>query len=63
MAIFLQTDCGLTTISLDTLEKTFTYKNCIAKVHIPELSEEERKKRMEAIKRAAANLLKEGVQK
>lgn len=39
--------------------KTFTYPNMTANVHIPLLSDEERQKRMEYIKKAAVNLLKE----
>jgi len=37
---------------------TFCYENAIVRVHIPELSEEERKRRMDLIKKAAAELLK-----
>ena len=38
--------------------KTFTYPNAIVRVHIPDLAEEERKRRLKRIHDAAANLLK-----
>lgn len=41
--------------------KVFTYPNAIIKVHIPELTKEEREKRMKNISEASARLLK-GVQ-
>lgn len=39
--------------------RVFEYPNLIARVHIPDISEEERQQRMKAIKKAAAELLKE----
>ena len=39
--------------------KTFTYPNMVVRVHIPDLSGEERTQRMKAIQKAAAELLKE----
>lgn len=41
--------------------QTFTYENAIVRVHRPDLTEEERKKRMKSIKRAAEKLLLEAV--
>ena len=41
--------------------KEITYSNMIVRVHRPELTPEERAKRMQAIHKAAADLLK-GVQ-
>ena len=38
--------------------KTFTYPNTIVRVHFPDLSDEENKKRMKQIYKAAAELLK-----
>lgn len=38
--------------------RTFTYPNMTVRVHIPDLSEEERKRRMKAVYQAAAELLK-----
>lgn len=38
--------------------RTFTYPNCIVRVHIPDLTEEERARRMQEIHNAAAKLLK-----
>lgn len=38
--------------------KTFTYPNMTVRVHIPDLNEEERKRRMQKIHTAAAELLK-----
>lgn len=35
-----------------------TYPNAIVVLHVPKLTEQERQKRMEAIKKAAAELLK-----
>lgn len=40
-------------------EKTFVYSNCIVRVHIPDLTEEERARRMKEIQRAAEKLLLE----
>jgi ribosome recycling factor len=40
--------------------KTFTYSNAIINVFIPDLTEEERSKRIEQIKKAASNLLMKG---
>lgn len=39
--------------------KTFTYPNAIVRVHFPDLSDEENKKRMKKIYNATAELLKE----
>lgn len=39
--------------------KTFKKDNFIIRVHTPELTEAERNRRLEIIKQAAANLLKE----
>lgn len=39
--------------------RTFNFPNCIVRVHIPDLTEEERERRMKAIHNAAADLLKE----
>lgn len=39
--------------------RTFTYPNAVVRVHIPDLDEAERKRRMAAIERAAINLLQE----
>ena len=38
--------------------KTFEYPNMTVRVHIPDLSKEERARRMKAIYQAAAELLK-----
>lgn len=38
--------------------KTFTFENMIIRVHIPELTEAERERKMQAIHNAAAQLLK-----
>lgn len=38
--------------------KTFTYPNMTVRVHIPDLTEEERNRRMQKIHTAAAELLK-----
>ncbi len=43
--------------------KTFTYPNCIVRVHIPDLTEEERARRMQRIHDAAADLLKDVMKK
>lgn len=40
-------------------EKIFTYPNAIIKVHIPELSKEERSRRMKQLKKATQGLLME----
>ena len=37
--------------------RTFSFDNAVVRVHIPDLTEEERNRRMETIKRAAAALL------
>lgn len=39
--------------------KTFTYPNAIVRVHFPDLSDEEQKKRMKKIHKAAEELLKD----
>lgn len=41
--------------------KTFTYPNCIVRVHIPDLTEEERARRMKQIHKSAEALLKEAI--
>ena len=38
--------------------RTFTYPDAIVRVHIPELTEEERARRMKSIEKAAAILLR-----
>lgn len=38
--------------------KTFTYPNAIVRVHIPDLTEDERNKRMRRIAKAAEALIK-----
>lgn len=37
--------------------RTFTYPNCIIRVHIPDITEEERARRMQRIHDAAAELI------
>ena len=37
--------------------KTYQFENCIARVHIPDLTPEERARRMEEIKKAAVRLV------
>lgn len=46
-------------MSKDTYKevRTFRYENAVVRVHIPDLTEEESARRMEAIKKAAAALL------
>lgn len=39
--------------------RVFKYPNATVRVHIPELTDEEREKRVNAIKRSAAELLRE----
>lgn len=38
--------------------KTFYFDNAVVRVHIPDLTEEERSRRMSRIKDAAANMMK-----
>lgn len=38
--------------------KTFTYPNAIVRVHLPDLTPDERERRMRAVKKAAEDLLK-----
>lgn len=38
--------------------RTFTYPNAIVRVHIPDLSTDERNRRMRKVEKAAADLLK-----
>jgi hypothetical protein len=38
--------------------RTFTFPNCTARVYFPDISDEERQRRMKRIEQAAANLLK-----
>ena len=40
-------------------QRTFIYPNAIVRVHFPDLSDEEQKKRMKKIQKSAAELLKE----
>jgi hypothetical protein len=40
--------------------KTIEFPNMVVRVHVPELTPEERAKRMEAIRRTASALLKKG---
>lgn len=40
--------------------KTFVYPNAIVRVHIPDLTEEEQRRRMKRIHAAAADLLRAG---
>jgi formiminotetrahydrofolate cyclodeaminase len=40
-------------------QRTFTYPNAIVRVHFPDLSDEEQKRRMKKIQTAATELLKE----
>lgn len=39
--------------------KTFTYPNAVVRVHFPDLTDEENKRRMNQIHKAAMELLKE----
>lgn len=39
--------------------RTFTYSNAIVRVHIPDLTPEERERRMKAVRKATADLMKE----
>lgn len=41
--------------------KTFTYPNMIVRVHLPDLTDEEQKRRMKQIHKAAEELLKEKI--
>ena len=43
--------------------EVFTYPNVIVRVHYPQISDEEQKKRMNRIYKAAAELLKETLKK
>jgi hypothetical protein len=45
------------------MEKTFIFDNMTVRVHSPELSDEERTKRMQQIHNAASNLLKDYLKK
>lgn len=38
--------------------KVFTYENCIVRVYSPVLTEEERERRMNALKKTTANFMK-----
>lgn len=42
-------------------QRTFTYPNAIVRVHFPDLTDEEQKKRMKKIRKAAEELLKDEV--
>ena len=39
--------------------RTFTYSNAIVRVHIPDLTPEERERRMKAVRKATVDLMKE----
>lgn len=39
--------------------KVFTYPNAVVRVHFPDLTDEEQKRRMKQLHKAAAELLKE----
>ena len=41
--------------------KTFTYPNMVVRVHLPDLTDEEQKRRMKKIHKAAEELLKEKI--
>lgn len=43
--------------------RTFHYPNMIVRVHFPDLSDDERKRRMAQIHKAAEELIKRGVKK
>ena len=43
--------------------KTFTYPNTIVRVHLPDLTPEERERRMRAVRKAAEDLLKANIKK
>ena len=45
------------------LTKTLTFPGMVARIYSPVLTEEERNRRLEAIKTASANLLKEVLRK
>lgn len=40
--------------------RTFNYPNAVVRVYIPDITEQERARRMKEIERAAAELLKKG---
>ena len=42
---------------------TFTYPNAIVRVHFPDLTEEEHKKRTKQIRKAAEELIKEKIKR
>lgn len=42
-----------------SLERTVEFSNMVARIYRPELTEEEKNRRMQKIKNASANLLKE----
>lgn len=42
-------------------QRTFTYPNAIVRVHFPDLTDEEQKKRMKKINKAAEELLKDEI--
>ena len=43
---------------MQSQERTFEYPNAVVRVRIPDLAEDERKKRMAEVKRSAEKLLK-----
>ena len=46
---------------MDGQMKTFTHPNAIVRVHFPDLTDEEQKRRMKRIYKAAEELLKEKI--
>ena len=44
---------------MQSQEKTFKYSNATVRVHIPDLAEDEKQKRMAEVKRTAEKILKE----
>ena len=46
---------------MQSQEIIFKYPNAIVRVHIPDLAEEEKKKRLAEIKRATEKILKEQI--
>lgn len=42
-------------------QRIFTYPNAVVRVHFPDLAEEENRKRMQEIRKAAEEILKERI--
>ncbi len=42
-------------------QRIFTYPNAVVRVHFPDLTEEENRKRMQEIRKAAEEILKERI--